>query len=171
MSRKAEPSSAREALFDPDFLADLTWWVETDRATALRLLRLVEAVLRDPFSGILRRTSADRGNSYDVTVRQDWVGTRASAGFTYKDAGGAINNSDLPVYTRIEIRPILEGFVEKKLGRSLVLRVEGQNIGGAREIQTRTLFAVNAIDGRVSRRDRYDEYRDTRVAVRLRGQF
>ena len=52
MSRKAEPSSAREALFDRDFLADLTWWVETDRAVALRLLRLVEAAVRDPFAGI-----------------------------------------------------------------------------------------------------------------------
>lgn len=52
MSRKTESPDAREALFDRDFLADLAWWVETDRATALRLLRLVEAVLRDPFSGI-----------------------------------------------------------------------------------------------------------------------
>lgn len=52
MSRKTESPTEREALFDRDFLADLTWWVETDRATALRLLRLVEAVLRDPFAGI-----------------------------------------------------------------------------------------------------------------------
>lgn len=52
MSRKAETAVEREALFDRDFLADLSWWVENDRATALRLLRLVEAVLRDPFSGI-----------------------------------------------------------------------------------------------------------------------
>ncbi len=52
MSRKTEPPTGREALFDRDFLADLTWWVETDRAVALRLLRLVEATLRDPFAGI-----------------------------------------------------------------------------------------------------------------------
>ena len=127
--------------------------------------------VRDPFNGIARRTSGDRGNNYDLTVRQDWVAARASAGFTYKDTGGGTNNNDLPVFTSIEIRPVLEGFVEKKLGRTLVLRLEGQNIGGAREIQTRALYAVNAIDGRVSRRDRYDEYRDTRVALRLRGQF
>ena len=34
------------------FLDDLRWWIETDRKTALRLLGLVDAVLRDPFSGI-----------------------------------------------------------------------------------------------------------------------
>lgn len=43
---------SREACFDPAFLEDLRYWVETDRKTALRLLDLVEAVLRDPFSGI-----------------------------------------------------------------------------------------------------------------------
>lgn len=55
MSRQSSAGvegAEREALFDRDFLADLTWWVETDRATALRLLRLVEAVLRDPIAGI-----------------------------------------------------------------------------------------------------------------------
>ena len=42
----------REAVFQPEFLDDLRLWIETDRKTALRLLDLVEAVLRDPFSGI-----------------------------------------------------------------------------------------------------------------------
>lgn len=47
MSRKI-----RDACFDKAFLEDLHYWVETDRKTALRLLDLVEAVLRDPFAGI-----------------------------------------------------------------------------------------------------------------------
>lgn len=41
-----------EAVFQPEFLQDLRWWVETDRKIALRLLLLVEDVLRDPFHGI-----------------------------------------------------------------------------------------------------------------------
>ncbi len=50
---KDEPSaSAREAVFHPEFREDLRAWVETDRKVALRVLELVEAVLRDPFSGI-----------------------------------------------------------------------------------------------------------------------
>ncbi len=42
----------RDACFDPAFLEDLRFWVETDRKTALRLLDLVEAIIRDAFSGI-----------------------------------------------------------------------------------------------------------------------
>jgi toxin YoeB len=41
----------REAVFQPEFIEDLGYWVETDRKIALRALHLVEAVLRDPFSG------------------------------------------------------------------------------------------------------------------------
>jgi len=42
----------REAVFQPEFLEDLRYWVSTNRKTALRVLELVEAILRDPFSGI-----------------------------------------------------------------------------------------------------------------------
>lgn len=42
----------RVALFTPAFLEDLRWWVKTDRKIALRILDLVDAVLRDPFAGI-----------------------------------------------------------------------------------------------------------------------
>ncbi len=42
----------REAVFQEGFLEDLRFWVETDRKTALRILQLVDAVLRDPFVGI-----------------------------------------------------------------------------------------------------------------------
>lgn len=42
----------RLAVFQSEFREDLRWWVRTDRKTALRVLDLVEAVLRDPFSGV-----------------------------------------------------------------------------------------------------------------------
>lgn len=42
----------REAVFDPGFLEDLSHWTRTDRKLALRTLKLVEAILRDPFAGI-----------------------------------------------------------------------------------------------------------------------
>ena len=41
----------REAVFQPEFLEDLRYWVETDRKVALRLFDMVEAILRDPFQG------------------------------------------------------------------------------------------------------------------------
>lgn len=42
----------RDAVFQPEFSEDLKYWVETDRKIALRTLTLVEAILRDPSSGI-----------------------------------------------------------------------------------------------------------------------
>lgn len=45
-------SVEREAVFDRAFLEDLYFWIKTDRRAALRVLELVEAVLREPFQGI-----------------------------------------------------------------------------------------------------------------------
>lgn len=42
----------REAVFQPEFREDLRYWVKTDRKVALRALKIVEDVLRDPFQGI-----------------------------------------------------------------------------------------------------------------------
>ena len=46
--RRAE----RQAVFQSKFLEDLAFWVKTDRKVALRILELVDAVVRDPFSGM-----------------------------------------------------------------------------------------------------------------------
>jgi toxin YoeB len=42
----------REAVFQPEFREDLRWWVETEQRVALRILVLVEAAMREPFTGI-----------------------------------------------------------------------------------------------------------------------
>ncbi|MBW2397433.1 MAG: Txe/YoeB family addiction module toxin [Deltaproteobacteria bacterium] len=42
----------RLAVFHPEFRDDLRYWVRTERTTTLRVLKLLEAVLRDPFSGV-----------------------------------------------------------------------------------------------------------------------
>ena len=44
--------SGRDAVFHAEFREDLEFWIKTDRRTALRLLKLIEAVLRDPFEGV-----------------------------------------------------------------------------------------------------------------------
>ena len=41
----------RLSVFDPQFREDLAYWIEQDRKLALRILRPVEAVMRDPFAG------------------------------------------------------------------------------------------------------------------------
>jgi toxin YoeB len=51
-------------VFQDEFRDDLRQWVETERRVALRVLDLIEAVMRDPFDGIgkpepLRHLGAD----------------------------------------------------------------------------------------------------------------
>jgi len=41
-----------EAVFQPEFIEDLKSWIEADRKIALRAFTLIEAILRDPKSGI-----------------------------------------------------------------------------------------------------------------------
>jgi toxin YoeB len=42
----------RQAVLQPEFRQDLSFWVKTDRKIALRVLELVQAVMKDPFDGI-----------------------------------------------------------------------------------------------------------------------
>ena len=46
------PHKKRVATFQPEFIDDLSYWVKHDRRVALRALDLVEAIMRDPFTGI-----------------------------------------------------------------------------------------------------------------------
>jgi toxin YoeB len=43
---------AREAVFQIQFIEDLSYFVANERKLALRLLELVQGILRDPFTGI-----------------------------------------------------------------------------------------------------------------------
>jgi toxin YoeB len=42
----------RDAVFHPEFRSDLEYWVKTERKIALQIFKLIEAVMRDPFTGI-----------------------------------------------------------------------------------------------------------------------
>jgi toxin YoeB len=42
----------REAFFHPEFREDLRYWVKTDRKVALRAFDMIEAIIREPFTGI-----------------------------------------------------------------------------------------------------------------------
>lgn len=51
-SMQPRKTQQREAIFQTEFREDLHYWVEADRRTALRIFKLIEAVMRDPFQGI-----------------------------------------------------------------------------------------------------------------------
>ncbi len=42
----------RIAVFQPEFIEDLRYWVETDRKLALKTLDMIKLILRDPFAGL-----------------------------------------------------------------------------------------------------------------------
>jgi toxin YoeB len=37
--------------FDPNAFEDLAWWVKNDRKKALKIIKLIEEIQRDPFQG------------------------------------------------------------------------------------------------------------------------
>jgi len=37
--------------FDPSAFEDLAWWVQQDRKTALRIIKLIKEIQRTPFTG------------------------------------------------------------------------------------------------------------------------
>lgn len=43
---------AREIRLRPQAFEDVAWWVQHDRKTAQRLLRLLEEIARTPFTGV-----------------------------------------------------------------------------------------------------------------------
>ena len=50
--RRVKIEVERLAIFHPEFIEDLRYWVEQDRRIALKAFDLIEAVIRNPFSGI-----------------------------------------------------------------------------------------------------------------------
>lgn len=42
----------RDSVFEPEFRDDLRFWLDVNRKTLVRIFELVEAVMRDPFTGI-----------------------------------------------------------------------------------------------------------------------
>ena len=43
---------SRDSIFQPEFVEDLRYWVKTDRRVALRAIDLIDAILKNPFSGV-----------------------------------------------------------------------------------------------------------------------
>jgi len=145
-----------------------------DAVLSLRGLRQWSE-LEDPFTGRIRRLRDDRRYSYDLGFRHDLTGWRVSYGFDWKSIGVANINSDLLFLEYFEVDPTLEVFVERRLPRNLTLRLELQNLTHSHERRSRYLYtaAANALGLVQSPRrvDYFEERRDIRAAVRLRGRF
>lgn len=49
---KNKITKERLSVFHSEFREDLAYWVKIDRKVALRILEIVEAIMREPFEGI-----------------------------------------------------------------------------------------------------------------------
>ena len=52
MTQKEKTKIVRESVFHPEFREDLRFWAETNCKILLRAFDLIEAILREPFTGI-----------------------------------------------------------------------------------------------------------------------
>jgi len=50
--KKIKSKKKCDAVFQPEFRDDLRYWVDIDRKTALRAFKIIEDILKDPFTGI-----------------------------------------------------------------------------------------------------------------------
>jgi toxin YoeB len=50
--KQSQEVKPREAVFHPEFREDLRYWMQTEPKVALRVMDLVDDVMRDPFKGI-----------------------------------------------------------------------------------------------------------------------
>ena len=52
MASSSDKATTRSVFFQDEFREDLRFWIDTQRRVALKVMDLVEAVIRDPFGGI-----------------------------------------------------------------------------------------------------------------------
>lgn len=45
-------SDSRECVLDANFREDFAWWLEKNQRVAIKVLEIIEAVMRDPFTGL-----------------------------------------------------------------------------------------------------------------------
>ena len=67
----ADGETKREAVFQPELLEDLEYWVDKDRKTALRVLKMVKEILREPFEGIGKPEPISIGRRNEGRDRHD----------------------------------------------------------------------------------------------------
>ena len=125
----------------------------------------------DPFTSRERKMKDPYDAELTLGLRHDVTSLRASYGATMHDTKGSQLLSDIRNLEYFSRGPRLEVFVEKALTANLTLRAEAYNLLRSHEYKQRYLYTVSQADGRLNRSERYEEFRDRRFAIRLRGKF
>jgi outer membrane receptor for ferrienterochelin and colicins len=155
---------------------------EMDASLRLGMIGLNDAILTvsgdleksrvtDPFTLVPRRLGEDRQYEFSIGFRHDIRSVDLSYGFDYEHPGTFRIQSDLFSRDRVRNGSDLSAFAEKRLSGSLTLRAEAQNLLGSRQRREREFFTIDQIDGAIRRRGSFEETRDMRYAIQLKGAF
>ena len=125
----------------------------------------------DPFLGRKRAIPGVYGSEITIGLRHDLNKLRAAYGATLLATTGELVNSDIRILSYTSREPRLQMFAEKALPHDLTLRLEVYNMTGSPEQGRRTLYTVSQANGAVNRTETYDETKDVRYVIRLRGKF
>lgn len=125
----------------------------------------------DPFSG--QRRKANSPFSYDIVLgfRHDIASWKASYGIDYLDTGGINYTSDVRTFEAFTRGKRVGAYVERALTPRYSIRFDAYNVNGVHEYRDRRLYTISQANGPLSRTESYDELRDRRFALRLRGKF
>ncbi len=125
----------------------------------------------DPFTGVERKMKDPYYSEATLGFRHDLTRWGASYGANMQDTGGFQLSSDVRNRDYYSRAMRFDAFVEKQLWGNLTVRFEAYNLTGSREFRRRLLYSVSQADGRISQTQYYEELRDRRFALRLRGKF
>ena len=134
-----------------------------------RFLQQTSEVI-DPFRGLPRKMAPF---PWEATLgyRHDLTRWGASYGVNMQDVGGYQLSSDVRNRDYYSRAMRFDAFVEKQLWANLTVRFEAYNLSGSKEFRRRVLYSVSQADGRISQTQYFEELRDRRFALRLRGKF
>lgn len=125
----------------------------------------------DPFTGREREIYNLWRDEISLNFRHDVNSIRASYGVAYLATWGQNTTSDIRTLTILKRDPRVNLFVEKGLPNALTLRLEVVNLTGSHESAYRALYSVSQANGAVNRTEIYQEVRDVRYSLKLRGKF
>jgi hypothetical protein len=125
----------------------------------------------DVFTGVRRKALTPYSYEVNLGFRHDVASWKASYGVDYLDTGGNNYVSDVRTFEAISRGKRISAHVERALWGAYSIRVDAYNLNGAHEYRDRSLFTISQSDGTLLRTESYDELRDRRFVVRLRGKF
>lgn len=125
----------------------------------------------DVFNDRHRRSASAFGREYSLGFRHDLTKLRASYGFDYLATTGLQITTNVRNYEFYGRGDRVGLYVEKALWGSYSLRLDAYNVNAPRESKQRLLYRISQAEGSIARTETYDERRDRRFALRLRGKF